>query len=567
MQLRKRTRRSKSQPPKHSPAVELLEPRQLLTGIIHTLDFENVGSSLATNTAFNGPIEGGEAQTGVYGDQIIVGEFAVQNALFGNVYSLDYGSWSGWAYSNQTDNTTAGYTNGLSSFSGSGAGNSATYGVSFVDAFSPAGLPLIALPDGDTRTFDSLKLNNSTYAALSMQDGDSFAKKFGGVSGNDADWFLLTIHGKDGTGTSVGTVEFYLADYRFTDNSLDYIVDSWTDVDVSSLNAARSLEFSLTSSDNGAFGMNTPAYFAVDDILLVEPAADLNSVSFNAANDHVLNGQTDVTFTVENSGNLDAGAFTTHVVWSPNDIVGDADDVIVTASATSFPGLAAGAMTSRTVSLQLDRAALFSHSLVADPVGSGVGTVSLDSSQLFLVIDPANHVIEGNEANNARLDKGVSSDDITYFAWDKNSNGTVEPLEALGSVQSVGTADAGSDLNADGLVSPFEALSFLQRIGYIRNANVMGDAGAVTGAVQTAVPAKLTSKLKRPEQQAAPVIAAAPAFQPNQTVTAFFIDDDTTNDGLFPPATETTIAITVESNDVASIDDSFSTVDWLSVIL
>jgi hypothetical protein len=30
---------------------------------------------------------------------------------------------------------------------------------------------------------------NTTYAALSMLSGDSFAKKFGGASGDDPDWF------------------------------------------------------------------------------------------------------------------------------------------------------------------------------------------------------------------------------------------------------------------------------------------------------------------------------------------------------------------------------------------
>ncbi len=206
----------------------------------------------------------------MFGDDITVGQFDVRDARFDNVYSVDFGSWSGWAYSNRTDNTTAGFTNDLSSFSGSGAAGSATYGVSFVDALSPLGPPSITLPAGDT----------STYAGLSMLQGDSFAKTFGGETGNDPDWFLLTIIGKDATDAAVGTIEFYLADYRFADNSQDYIVDAWTEVDVSSLSAAQSLEFSLTSTDNGSFGMNTPAYFAIDDIVLMEPAADLKSTSF-----------------------------------------------------------------------------------------------------------------------------------------------------------------------------------------------------------------------------------------------------------------------------------------------
>ena len=70
----------------------------------------------------------------------------------------------------------------------------------------------------DGRRFESLMVTNTTYAALSMRDGDSFAKKFGGPSGNDPDYFRLTITGKDSGGSTIGSVEFYLADYRFADS-------------------------------------------------------------------------------------------------------------------------------------------------------------------------------------------------------------------------------------------------------------------------------------------------------------------------------------------------------------
>ena len=104
-----------------------------------------------------------------------------------------------------------------------------------------------------------------------MLNGDSFAKKFGGPAGDDEDWFLLTITGKDVAGTVTGVVDFYLADYRFADNNLDYIVDTWDSIDLSSLGAVKTLELTLNSSDVGAYGMNTPASFAMDS-LVPEPA-------------------------------------------------------------------------------------------------------------------------------------------------------------------------------------------------------------------------------------------------------------------------------------------------------
>jgi len=100
-----------------------------------------------------------------------------------------------------------------------------------------------------------------------MFNGDAFSKKFGGESGNDQDWFMLTITGKDVDGVVTGTVDFYLADYRFADNSTDYIVNTWQYVDLTSLGTVKSLEFTLSSSDVGDWGMNTPAYFALDTLM------------------------------------------------------------------------------------------------------------------------------------------------------------------------------------------------------------------------------------------------------------------------------------------------------------
>lgn len=164
---------------------------------------------------------------------------------------------SGWTYSNQTDTSTAGFGNQYSAYAGAGQGGSANYAVAFVGP-AQAGFAAATVVGGAWFT-------NTTYAALSMRDGDSFAKKFGGASGNDADYFRLTITGYNGV-ASTGAVDFYLADYRFADNTQDYIVSQWSFVDLSGLGAVTRLEFSLSSSDNGMFGMNTPAYFAMDTL-------------------------------------------------------------------------------------------------------------------------------------------------------------------------------------------------------------------------------------------------------------------------------------------------------------
>lgn len=192
------------------------------------------------------------------------GDFTDENLSLPNDYDAQWGSWSGFSISTMTDVTTAGFTNQYSSISGDGNNNSDTYAVGFM--YYPDNDATVKLLNEDAgETVNGMYVNNSTYAYLSMRDGDAVAKKFGGATGDDQDFFLLTIKKYLNGVLSTEKVEFYLADFRFSDNSLDYIIDEWTYVDLSSLGDADSLHFQMTSSDVGQFGMNTPAYFCIDD--------------------------------------------------------------------------------------------------------------------------------------------------------------------------------------------------------------------------------------------------------------------------------------------------------------
>lgn len=200
------------------------------------------------------------------------GGFTLQGTFFNNNYNPTFGSWSGWSISNTTDTTTPGFLNQYSAFPGSGAQGSSNYGVAFT--FAP-GSAFIRLPQGFNPL--SAQITNTTYAVLSMLNGDQFGKKFGGPTGTDPDFLLLSITGFNNAGVKVGGVEFYLADYRFRQSRRDYIVTDWTTVDLSSLRGATRLSFSISGSDTGPFGLNTPAYFALDNLVLCDPAVDTSS--------------------------------------------------------------------------------------------------------------------------------------------------------------------------------------------------------------------------------------------------------------------------------------------------
>jgi hypothetical protein len=246
-------------------------------------DFENGANLSGTSSTSNDPFGPGSGSL-VTQNASFQSTSAFGTGTFANVYdekfdgpngtgNLEFTSWRGWAYSRDDDTITSGRANESSAITGSGSRGSTNYGVSFGDSSITFGAAL----DFTGRGFD---VTNTTYAHNSMRDGDAFSKRFGddpstsGVIETDQpDFFLLTVEGLL-AGSSTGTVDFFLADYRFGNDADDYIVDSWEFVDLTSLGVVDELSFDLSSSDVGSFGMNTPDYFAIDNIGAVpEPSA------------------------------------------------------------------------------------------------------------------------------------------------------------------------------------------------------------------------------------------------------------------------------------------------------
>lgn len=220
----------------------------LYSGIAQTYsDFDNL--PLAPNSFYNG--------------SDLSGGFSSGNAFFFNDYNTAWQSWSGFSYSNIKDSTTAGFTNQYSAITASGFNNSSTYVVG-VD-YGSAIVRLSSSSKG--KIVSGAYITNATYGYLSMRDGDMFAKKFGGNSGNDPDWFKLTVKGWHNGVEVPSRPSLYLADFRFADNAQDYILRDWTWFDLSALGNVDSFQFLLTSSDTGQFGMNTPAYFCLDRLI------------------------------------------------------------------------------------------------------------------------------------------------------------------------------------------------------------------------------------------------------------------------------------------------------------
>ncbi len=163
-----------------------------------------------------------------------------------NTGSYDY--WSGFAYSNQTNLTTADWTN-YSAYAdpAGGAENSSNYVIAYTYA-------------GDSIMFDniihidSVKITNSVWAYHYMNGSD------GSGSGTYTadDYFKLSITGISNSGSYTGTVDFYLADFT---NGNSYIIDNWTNVNLSDLGNVKGLKFYLSALDT-----YTPYYFCMDNL-------------------------------------------------------------------------------------------------------------------------------------------------------------------------------------------------------------------------------------------------------------------------------------------------------------
>jgi hypothetical protein len=216
------------------------------------------------------------------------GGFTSGGVRFANHYNADWAFWDGFAYSNRTDPNLSGLPAQYHVIAGGGQGGSVNYGVVFVGWEA---LPALTFPT--PQVLSGLYVTNDNYTYYDMLLGSAFSKKFGGSTGNDEDWLRLTIVGRDAAGEVTGTIDFYLADFRFADNTKDYLLDSWALVSLRALGPVKSLEFSLASSDFGAFGMNTPAYFCLDSLISDPAPVEPTGPGKPFRNDAAINGYLD----------------------------------------------------------------------------------------------------------------------------------------------------------------------------------------------------------------------------------------------------------------------------------
>lgn len=202
--------------------------------------------------------------------------FQTTNAVFRYSWDKPFSYWDGgFSYTNKQDSTNGNFSNLYNCRALKGYNNS-----NFYVTGKDHGIIKIKSPYNKV---DGFYITNTTYAYKSMKNGDAFAKKFGGPSGNDPDWFKITAKGYLNGSLKSDSSEFYLADYRFSNNANDYIVQGWQWFNTANLGQVDSIQFFMYSSDVGSFGINTPLFFSIDDFTTSQSFVGIaeNSIAAN----------------------------------------------------------------------------------------------------------------------------------------------------------------------------------------------------------------------------------------------------------------------------------------------
>lgn len=193
------------------------------------------------------------------------GQFSSAYLKFYNSFT-DWGggafSWDGFAYTNETDESTFSFTNDYSSASGQGVWGSQNYAVSYImgdwmNDYEPIPSKIKLNPETMPEEISGMFISLNTYSSLYMADNNFYS--------SGSHWLKLHIVAYNTTSWYATNADVMLSDYRFENSELDYKITDWTYVDLTWAEGTDSLLFYIYSSDIGEYGTNTPTYFCIDN--------------------------------------------------------------------------------------------------------------------------------------------------------------------------------------------------------------------------------------------------------------------------------------------------------------
>ena len=127
--------------------------------------------------------------------------------------------------------------------------------------------------DGLAHEVLGVYVNLNSYAYYNVLEGNPYGREFN----REDDAFTLTIHGVNDNG-SEAKIDVNLASYSNGDLSVNR---GWKYVALTLLGAVNELYFTMSSSDSGVYGMNTPGYFCLDKLTVKADATNVEMVNAN----------------------------------------------------------------------------------------------------------------------------------------------------------------------------------------------------------------------------------------------------------------------------------------------
>lgn len=202
------------------------------------------------------------------GQNIHQGSLSDEAATFVNTYTPKYDSWGGFAFSTVSNTVDGSWFNQYAA----AQALPHAYAVGYDGGWDPAPEIRFVNPVAPR----SVRVNNTTYAALSIGHGYPPARAF-----TNGDYFVLTLTARNREGQLVATTNHSLADFR---DGKTFIQTNWTTLDLSWMPAdVISIVGTLTTTDVGAWGPNTPMYFALADFTYAYPGLDSGIAATNPA--------------------------------------------------------------------------------------------------------------------------------------------------------------------------------------------------------------------------------------------------------------------------------------------
>ena len=237
---------------------------------VTVLDLTNAGSVLEF-----------DAETGAWTDTYNDDSESIESQCFSFVHSSmsDWQTWWGFTVSNSADNSkrdnfiTYQFSNmakggivlnedGTVKLDEAGAPVVSAEVPYLVGYYSPymAARPVdMTFNDGKSYEAVGVYVNLTSWAYYGVQDGSGVARAF-----TNGDRFTLTVHGV-APNESEKEIEVELAAF---DNGNLTVNRGWRYVDLSPLGQINELYFTMKSTDSGAYGDNTPAYFCLDKLMV-----------------------------------------------------------------------------------------------------------------------------------------------------------------------------------------------------------------------------------------------------------------------------------------------------------